>query len=1164
MSHPLLPQLLAYLQDPDPEARDHSAVENALEDPERRAELFEAMAEHGRKAKIEAREDARAWAAFRGEPYEKEPDDVPEAKAIVGPLAFWGNWLDGYVVKVGRIENDLADCDALKHAVTGFDETIRATGQRSSDNAVCPPAENGTVIDLRRWTWGEVPNHTAPVAIPLEKKTSAGSTQVRVFGFEKLAHLIARLRADDLALVNTGSFTGQTIAGPFSTGTHGSGKDLGAMADGVKAVDIMGADGKVRRIRSADCLFPATETVHVPGRKQYEALRAPDGVPLNAAVVSMGTFGVVLSYILEVEDAYRLRQVAEKGNWVALMAKARTAMAQPRGPQRPRHVELYLRPDQRDGDNAVLLQRFTTDDTRDRPFGGTPWYLDIFKGNTAGSFAGKLAGNNPFVRNLIYNGILNNQIEMNNTRGPWHEILVRDTGISAHGFEVFFPYEYFEQGVGAVLAGIDVAATDKAFVTGSIGVRFVKAGRHMLAMNHRRYRVGSTLMTTDAWVTVEVARLLGTRNHEKVPARILEALTASGVPHRVHWGQYFPTGQVDMPRAYPRMPRWKEARQTFGASEKFLTPTLAKLLGLPFAQPRTLAAPAVEGNGRRMLVVLGDAPTSADRREVIRAKLLRAADAVGAPRPTVRFAALDDQLVPQRPDGGEDTEDVQARVVKQALDAALGRLLRYRSGPSGRSWLHALENTQGFHPERLVHWLTDEGARSRLRERMRFLLTSFRPEVVVAHGVGGLVVYDTLTHTEASVELPDVDLLTLGTGIGHKAFRALWGGVVRHPATVQRWFHLTHPDDPAFAAPLPLSRVRNLTVRSDAAPHDPGALLDHPRLAEEVWRPLLTEKAPVAPPLHQRVQSAARRKQKALLVGIDRYAGTGMDLEGCVNDVYAISQLLQSRFDYRPGDVRLLTNERATADALEERLDWLLSDARPHDRRVLFFSGHGVRLPSYNALEVVDQLDEGLALHDFDWDRPGTAFVDDAFAAWYAQLDHDVRFTALFDCCHSGGMARAAGARVRGLPPPDDIRHRMLAYESGWTDRFDHERRDRLKRLTEDAGELRVANLGAGATVRSERAQYVDRRQVRGHDGPFMPLMAYACGEGELAFEHQVGPTVHGAFTWTLLQKAKRGTLPSFQQLVERRVRPGVRRLGYAQTAEVNGPVVRLEEPFSL
>jgi hypothetical protein len=46
----------------------------------------------------------------------------------------------------------------------------------------------------------------------------------------------------------------------------------------------------------------------------------------------------------------------------------------------------------------------------------------------------------------------------------------------------------------------------------------------------------------------------------------------------------------------------------------------------------------------------------------------------------------------------------------------------------------------------------------------------------------------------------------------------------------------------------------------------------------------------------------------------------------------------------------------------------------------------------------------------------------------YAQLPYETAFLAFLDCCHSGGMTRAGGAKVRGLNPPDDIRHRMLKW----------------------------------------------------------------------------------------------------------------------------------------
>lgn len=1149
MSDPLLPHLLAYLADPTPEEHDHAAVEQALADPARRVRLFQDLA------------------ALQQDP-DTAPEDSPEllhTKALTGALAWWHDWLDGNGVKVNTVHNDLASFGALKQAVTAGDDPIRATGQRHSDNYVCRPALDSTVLDLRNWQYD--PDDPASVPTSAEAKPAGDLTQVRVFGFEKLRNVMDRLQATGLALVNTGSYTGQTIAGPFSMGTHGSGPHLGAMPDGVKAVDLLGADGKVRRIRSADCLFPASETVTLPrGMGTYMA-EACDDIPLEAAVVSMGSMGVVLSYIFEVTTQYWLAQSVEKMTWQDALARARTLIDGPEA-DCPRHIEILLRPDKRDGKNALLFQRSlrtTPNGPNDKaPGNQLRWLMDFFGQPKVTTAIGSTVSCSSVVRDLMFDAVFASQAGLDGTRGLWDQILVRDTGIDAHGFEVFFPYEFFEQGVAAVLAGIDAAAAEKAFVTAPIGTRFVKAGPHWLAMSHRRYKVGSQAATTDRWVTMEVPRMIGTRNQDKVPSRVLEALRNAGIPHRPHWGQYFPTNEVDTTQLYPRLPAWRKARADFGADAKFLTPTLAQLTGLPYASTRQLAGDVgVPGLGRKVLVLLGDTGADPQQRDAIRATLDQAADQLGTPRPVTRFMAFDDLLGRQK---GEEEDPVDA--TRDALTAELGNLFRYRSArTSARSWLAEVEHWKSLEPQRLVRWLARPKVRAALRERLRFLLDAFHPDLVVAHGIGGLVAYDTLS---AKQDVASVDLLTLGTPIGHQAFRSFWGGRVAHPEErVGRWFHLTNPDDPAFAAPLPVPTVHGLSLRTDDAdPHAPLAYLGHPRLLDEVYRPLLTEKAPVHVDFRLQVRTAARRERKALLVGVDRYAGEGMDLEGCVNDVYGMSELLQRRFDYGAGDVRLLTNERASADALRERLEWLLADARPGDHRVLFFSGHGARLPSYNALEVVDQVDECLVLHDFDWDDPHTAFVDDEFAAYYAQLPYGVRFTAIFDCCHGGGMTRSSGARVRGLTPPDDIRHRMLSYKGGsWQDRFADAPTDRLARIKGTAtGPLQVSSLGAGLAVRPERQAFEAARAERRYrdDGPFMPLLAYACAEGELSFEHQVGAAVHGAFTWTLLQKAKRAKLPSFRQLVEGLVRPAVRKLGYAQTAEASGPGVRLDEPFAL
>lgn len=300
-----------------------------------------------------------------------------------------------------------------------------------------------------------------------------------------------------------------------------------------------------------------------------------------------------------------------------------------------------------------------------------------------------------------------------------------------------------------------------------------------------------------------------------------------------------------------------------------------------------------------------------------------------------------------------------------------------------------------------------------------------------------------------------------------------------------------------------------------------------------------------------------------MLVGINDYPDPADRLEGCVNDVFLMSSLLQEcGFDAE--DIRVVLDKRATAKGILDRLDWLLEDAREKDQRVLFYSGHGAQLPAYAPNEKVDHKDECLVPYDFDW-SPERAVTDDQFFDLYSQLPYGVNFIVAFDCCHSGGMTRDGRARVRGLTPPDDIRHRDLRWNAAhemWVDRA-FVPMNRSLHASEVGAEFlgesgAKSRLGRAAVLR--RLENVDYDRVRrelGHYGPYMPLILQACGEKELASEYRHGATSHGAFTFCLAKilrnSRKKGVNLAFEELVLR-VRKELKALNYDQTPQVVGP----------
>jgi hypothetical protein len=84
-------------------------------------------------------------------------------------------------------------------------------------------------------------------------------------------------------------------------------------------------------------------------------------------------------------------------------------------------------------------------------------------------------------------------------------------------------------------------------------------------------------------------------------------------------------------------------------------------------------------------------------------------------------------------------------------------------------------------------------------------------------------------------------------------------------------------------------------------------------------------------------------------------------------------------------------------------------------------------------------------------------------------------------------------------------------------------------------------------------------RKTFGHKGPYMPLLLEACQEDELAYEHTVGTTAHGAFSYFLARtirafKAKKRPLTVSQLMT--RTASEVRKQ-YKQTPRLECPARR-------
>ncbi len=179
-------------------------------------------------------------------------------------------------------------------------------------------------------------------------------------------------------------------------------------------------------------------------------------------------------------------------------------------------------------------------------------------------------------------------------------------------------------------------------------------------------------------------------------------------------------------------------------------------------------------------------------------------------------------------------------------------------------------------------------------------------------------------------------------------------------------------------------------------------------------------------------------QRRALLIGIDDYLGarppgaatgkvTGRaewhNLQGAVNDVWALREVLLAHYRFRPEEILLLTDQAASRRAILEAVErHLLAPAQRGDEVLFYFSGHGSQ--RINSLsDELDHRDETLVPAD---SRAGADDIRDKELRrlFNRLLDREVRLTVIFDSCHSGSKGRGMppGSMARVLPrDPRDV-----------------------------------------------------------------------------------------------------------------------------------------------
>lgn len=158
--------------------------------------------------------------------------------------------------------------EQLQRIVAGS-RRVRAVGSRHSFNTIADSPD--TMVSLSDLSTGAV--------------VDAGHRRVTVPAGVRFGEIYRALDAAGLALHNTGSLPHISVVGACATATHGSGVANGNLATAVSGLDLITADGQLRRIDTRT--DPATAA---------------------GSVVALGSLGIVTRATLDVEPRFDMRQ----------------------------------------------------------------------------------------------------------------------------------------------------------------------------------------------------------------------------------------------------------------------------------------------------------------------------------------------------------------------------------------------------------------------------------------------------------------------------------------------------------------------------------------------------------------------------------------------------------------------------------------------------------------------------------------------------------------------------------------------------------------------------------------------------------------------------------------------------------------------------------------
>ncbi|MBT33617.1 MAG: hypothetical protein CMO01_28470 [Thalassobius sp.] len=257
---------------------------------------------------------------------------------------FWQNTIKKYrkIIPHYTIPETIHDIAAVILQAEKENRRVKAVGSGHSFSDVAMP--DHYLVDLRLLNKVlELPNF-----IKEEKKDR---TLVHVEAGITIQKFNCEMDDRDLCITNMGGIDEQTLAGAISTGTHGTGIDLPSLPGLVQSMVLVTKNGKMLRIEP-------TNGITDPAKHNEIAieLRQDDDL-FYSALVNLGCFGIIYSYILKIEEMYYLKETKECFKWKDIKPKLedRSIFFEEDGTTPIRGVMVQINPYKTDKDDHTVI-----------------------------------------------------------------------------------------------------------------------------------------------------------------------------------------------------------------------------------------------------------------------------------------------------------------------------------------------------------------------------------------------------------------------------------------------------------------------------------------------------------------------------------------------------------------------------------------------------------------------------------------------------------------------------------------------------------------------------------------------------------------------------------------------------------------------------------------